>query len=108
MEAGICWRRCWKIIPGFWFVALLVSGGHTQLISVTELVSTNCWASRLTMPPAKRLDKTAKLLLGLIILVAHAVENGVAGDGADVFVFPRPMTDRPGLDFSFSGLKTCR
>ncbi|QUJ03483.1 hypothetical protein KCP71_10050 [Salmonella enterica subsp. enterica] len=52
---GICWRRCWKIItPDFPFVALLVSGGHTQLISVTgigryELLGED----RLTMPPAK-------------------------------------------------------
>jgi N6-L-threonylcarbamoyladenine synthase len=51
--------------PQFPFVALLVSGGHTQLISVTGLASTSCWASRLMTPPAKRSIKRPNCWSGL-------------------------------------------
>jgi N6-L-threonylcarbamoyladenine synthase len=49
-----CWRRCWRKPPEFPFVALLVSGGHTQLVQVDGIGQYSCWARPWTMPPAKR------------------------------------------------------
>lgn len=91
--------------PAFPFVALLVSGGHTQLISVTSIGQYQLLGESIDDAAGEAFDKTAKLL-GLDYpggpLLARLAESGVAGR----FSFPRPMTDRPGLDFSFSGLKT--
>lgn len=91
--------------PAFPFVALLVSGGHTQLISVTGIGQYQLLGETVDDAAGEAFDKTAKLL-GLDYpggpMLARLAENGVAGR----FTFPRPMTDRPGLDFSFSGLKT--
>ena len=91
--------------PAFPFVALLVSGGHTQLISVTGIGQYELLGESIDDAAGEAFDKTAKLL-GLDYPGGAALsklsEQGVAGR----FVFPRPMTDRPGLDFSFSGLKT--
>jgi tRNA N6-adenosine threonylcarbamoyltransferase len=91
--------------PGFPFVALLVSGGHTQLVAVRGVGRYRLLGESLDDAAGEAFDKTAKLL-GLPYpggpqLAALAAQ----GDPAR-FVFPRPMTDRPGLDFSFSGLKT--
>ncbi|MGM3173038.1 tRNA (adenosine(37)-N6)-threonylcarbamoyltransferase complex transferase subunit TsaD [Dickeya lacustris] len=91
--------------PAFPFVALLVSGGHTQLISVTGVGEYRLLGESIDDAAGEAFDKTAKLL-GLDYpggpLLSKMAQQGVAGR----FVFPRPMTDRPGLDFSFSGLKT--
>ncbi len=91
--------------PTFPFVALLVSGGHTQLIAVNGIGSYTILGESLDDAAGEAFDKTAKLLdldyPGGPSL-ARLAEKGVAGR----FHFPRPMTDRPGLDFSFSGLKT--
>jgi N6-L-threonylcarbamoyladenine synthase len=91
--------------PQFPFVALLVSGGHTQLIEVTALGCYRLLGESLDDAAGEAFDKTAKLLdldyPGGPSL-ARLAEQGVPGR----FHFPRPMTDRPGLDFSFSGLKT--
>lgn len=91
--------------PAFPFVALLVSGGHTQLISVTGIGEYRLLGESIDDAAGEAFDKTAKLL-GLDYLggpmLSKMAQQGVAGR----FVFPCPMTDRPGLDLSFSGLKT--
>jgi N6-L-threonylcarbamoyladenine synthase len=91
--------------PAFPFVALLVSGGHTQLISVTGIGQYELLGESVDDAAGEAFDKTAKLL-GLDYpggpMLSKMAQQGAAGR----FTFPRPMTDRPGLDFSFSGLKT--
>jgi N6-L-threonylcarbamoyladenine synthase len=91
--------------PGFPFLALLVSGGHTQLVDVAALGQYRILGETLDDAAGEAFDKTAKLL-GLPYPGGAALAR-LAEDGRpDRFVFPRPMLDRPGLDFSFSGLKT--
>ncbi|MFY9960906.1 MULTISPECIES: tRNA (adenosine(37)-N6)-threonylcarbamoyltransferase complex transferase subunit TsaD [unclassified Pseudomonas] len=91
--------------PEFPFVALLVSGGHTQLVRVDGIGRYELLGETLDDAAGEAFDKTAKLM-GLNYPggpeIARLATQGVPGR----FVFPRPMTDRPGLDFSFSGLKT--
>jgi len=91
--------------PDFPFVALLVSGGHTQLISVTGIGEYTLLGESIDDAAGEAFDKTAKLL-GLDYpggpMLSKMAQQGEAGR----FTFPRPMTDRPGMDFSFSGLKT--
>ncbi len=91
--------------PAFPFVALLVSGGHTQLVSVNVIGDYQLLGESLDDAAGEAFDKTAKMLdldyPGGPILAALAERGQI-----DRFSFPRPMTDRPGLDFSFSGLKT--
>jgi N6-L-threonylcarbamoyladenine synthase len=91
--------------PEFPFLALLVSGGHTQLVDVAGLGRYRILGETLDDAAGEAFDKTAKML-GLPYpggaALARLAEQGVAGR----FVFPRPMLDRPGLEFSFSGLKT--
>jgi N6-L-threonylcarbamoyladenine synthase len=91
--------------PEFPFIALLVSGGHTQLVEVPALGQYNLMGESLDDAAGEAFDKVAKML-GLNYpggpLVAKLAEQG----NPDRFKFPRPMTNRPGLDFSFSGLKT--
>ena len=87
------------------FVALLVSGGHTQLVAVEAIGSYRVLGETLDDAAGEAFDKTAKLM-GLPYpggpQLAALAEQGTAGARK----FSRPMTDRPGLDFSFSGLKT--
>jgi N6-L-threonylcarbamoyladenine synthase len=91
--------------PDFPFLALLVSGGHTQLIDVTALGAYRILGETLDDAAGEAFDKTAKLL-GLPYPGGAALAR-LAQSGRDGrFVLPRPMLDRPGLDFSFSGLKT--
>ncbi len=91
--------------PEFPFVALLVSGGHTQLVEVAGVGRYRLLGESLDDAAGEAFDKTAKLL-GLGYpggpAVAKLAEQGRPGR----FDFPRPMVNRPGLDFSFSGLKT--
>ncbi len=91
--------------PDFPFLALLVSGGHTLLIAVRALGWYEVLGTTLDDAAGEAFDKTAKLL-GLAYpggpLLAKLAEEG--DDAA--FDFPRPMLNRPTLDFSFSGLKT--
>ena len=91
--------------PEFPFVALLVSGGHTLLVRVDGIGQYKILGESVDDAAGEAFDKTAKLL-GLDYpggaALSKLAEQGTAGR----FVFPRPMTDRPGLDFSFSGLKT--
>jgi len=91
--------------PDFPFVALLVSGGHTQLVLVEGIGKYKMLGESVDDAAGEAFDKTAKLLeLGYPggPLLAKLAEQG----DPTRFRFPRPMTDRPGLDFSFSGLKT--
>jgi len=92
-------------VPDFPFVALLVSGGHTMLVRVDGIGAYELLGESVDDAAGEAFDKTAKLL-GLDYpggpALSKMAEAGVQGR----FKFPRPMTDRPGLDFSFSGLKT--
>ena len=91
--------------PQFPFVALLVSGGHTMMVEVKGIGEYQILGESIDDAAGEAFDKTAKLM-GLDYpggpLLSRLAEKGTAGR----FTFPRPMTDRPGLDFSFSGLKT--
>ena len=91
--------------PDFPFVALLVSGGHTMLVEVAGHGRYRILGETLDDAAGEAFDKTAKFL-GLGYPGGPALA-ALAESGRDgVFEFPRPMLDRPGLDFSFSGLKT--
>ena len=87
------------------FVALLVSGGHSMLVEVKAIGQYTILGDTLDDAAGEAFDKTAKMM-GLPYpggpMLAKLAEDGRAG----AFRFSRPMTDRPGLDFSFSGLKT--
>ncbi len=91
--------------PGFPFVALLVSGGHTMLVQVDGVGRYTILGESLDDAAGEAFDKTAKLL-GLGYPGGPALAKLAEQGDPDVYRFPRPMTDRPGLDFSFSGLKT--
>ena len=91
--------------PGFPFVALLVSGGHTQLIHVTGIGAYQLLGESLDDAAGEAFDKTAKLL-DLGYPGGPAIARRALEGNPRRFRFPRPMTNRPGLDFSFSGLKT--
>ncbi|WP_372760214.1 tRNA (adenosine(37)-N6)-threonylcarbamoyltransferase complex transferase subunit TsaD [Pseudoalteromonas sp.] len=92
-------------VPEFPFIALLVSGGHTMMVKVSGIGQYQVLGESVDDAAGEAFDKTAKLL-GLDYpggpRLAKMAEQGVAKR----FIFPRPMTDKPGLDFSFSGLKT--
>ncbi len=91
--------------PELPFVALLVSGGHTMLVDVPRIGEYHILGESVDDAAGEAFDKTAKLM-GLAYpggpLLAKLAEQGREG----VYKFPRPMVDRPGCDFSFSGLKT--
>ena len=91
--------------PQYPFVALLVSGGHTQLISVTGIGQYHLMGESIDDAAGEAFDKTAKLL-GLDYPGGAKLSKLAEQGDSTRFHFPRPMTDRPGLDFSFSGLKT--
>ena len=91
--------------PHFPFVALLVSGGHTQLVRVDGVGRYELLGESIDDAAGEAFDKTAKLL-GLDYPGGAALARLALKGTPNRFAFPRPMTDRPGLDFSFSGLKT--
>ncbi|WP_109077758.1 tRNA (adenosine(37)-N6)-threonylcarbamoyltransferase complex transferase subunit TsaD [Aggregatibacter kilianii] len=91
--------------PHFPFVALLVSGGHTQLVRVDGVGRYELLGESIDDAAGEAFDKTAKLL-GLDYPGGAALARLALNGTPNRFAFPRPMTDRPGLDFSFSGLKT--
>src|SRR5215831_16235477 len=91
--------------PAFPFLALLVSGGHTLIAEVTELGRYEILGSSLDDAAGEAFDKTAKLLGLPYPGGPHLAKMAEAGRPGR-FDFPRPMLDRPGFDFSFSGLKT--
>jgi N6-L-threonylcarbamoyladenine synthase len=91
--------------PAFPFVALLVSGGHTQLMAVEGVGRYRLLGESVDDAAGEAFDKTAKLL-GLGYPGGPAIAQLAEGGNAARFRLPRPMLDRPGCDFSFSGLKT--
>jgi N6-L-threonylcarbamoyladenine synthase len=91
--------------PPFPFLALLVSGGHTQLVGVEGIGRYELLGESIDDAAGEAFDKTAKLM-GLDYPGGPLLAKlAITGDSKK-YKFPRPMTDRPGLDFSFSGLKT--
>lgn len=91
--------------PKMPFVALLVSGGHTMLVEVAGLGRYRLLGETLDDAAGEAFDKTARLL-GLSYPGGPEVARLAEGGDRGRFDFPRPMIKRPGLDFSFSGLKT--
>lgn len=91
--------------PEFPFVALLVSGGHSMMVSVKGIGQYEVIGDTLDDAAGEAFDKTAKLL-GLDYPGGPALAKLAQQGDPKRFHFPRPMTNRPGLDFSFSGLKT--
>ena len=91
--------------PAFPFVALLVSGGHSMLVDVAGAGDYAILGQSLDDAAGEAFDKTAKLL-GLGYPGGPAIARAAMVGNPDRFDFPRPMVNRPGLDFSFSGLKT--
>ncbi|WP_251977822.1 tRNA (adenosine(37)-N6)-threonylcarbamoyltransferase complex transferase subunit TsaD [Salinicola avicenniae] len=91
--------------PAFPFVALLVSGGHTQLVDVRGLGDYRLLGESVDDAAGEAFDKVAKML---DLPYPGGPQVAALAERGDTtrFRFPRPMTDRPGLDFSFSGLKT--
>ncbi|GGY36357.1 tRNA N6-adenosine threonylcarbamoyltransferase [Bacterioplanes sanyensis] len=91
--------------PDFPFIALLVSGGHTQLVKVAGIGRYELLGESLDDAAGEAFDKAAKMMN--LPYPGGPALSALADQGdAQRFAFPRPMTDRPGLDFSFSGLKT--
>ena len=105
MEGHLLAPMLEETAPEFPFLALLVSGGHTLLVRVDGIGRYQILGESIDDAAGEAFDKTAKLL-GLDYpggaRLSKLAEQGTPGR----FHFPRPMTDRPGLDFSFSGLKT--
>ena len=92
-------------LPEMPFTALLVSGGHTQLINARQLGQYELLGESVDDAAGEAFDKTAKLL-GLGYPGGPALARAAQLGDPKRFTFPRPMVDRPGCDFSFSGLKT--
>lgn len=91
--------------PSFPFTALLVSGGHTLLVDVKGLGEYQILGDTLDDAVGEAFDKTARLL-GLGYPGGAALSKLAEGGDPARFHMPRPLLNRPGLDFSFSGLKT--
>ena len=91
--------------PTFPFIALLVSGGHTQLVKVDAIGEYTMLGESLDDAAGEAFDKAAKML-DLNYPGGPEIAMYAARGESGRFTFPRPMVDRPGLDFSFSGLKT--
>ncbi|MFV2035096.1 MAG: tRNA (adenosine(37)-N6)-threonylcarbamoyltransferase complex transferase subunit TsaD, partial [Halocynthiibacter sp.] len=105
MEGHLLSPMLEKEKPEFPFLALLVSGGHTLIADVRGLGQYTLLGESLDDAVGEAFDKTAKLL-GLGYPGGPAISQRARDGKNGVFNFPRPMTDRPGLEFSFSGLKT--
>ena len=91
--------------PTYPFLALLVSGGHSMLVAVQGIGRYNVLGTTLDDAAGEAFDKTAKLL-GLGYPGGPALARLATHGNEAAFDFPRPMLNRPGADFSFSGLKT--
>ncbi len=91
--------------PPYPFVALLVSGGHSMLVDVAGIGQYRIIGQSVDDAAGEAFDKTAKLL-GLGYPGGPAISRIAVSGDAERFHFSRPMTNRPGLDMSFSGLKT--
>lgn len=105
MEAHLLAPMLENPAPEFPFLSLLVSGGHTMLVKVDGLGKYQTLGESLDDAAGEAFDKTAKLL-GLNYPGGPQIARAALKGQLHRFTFPRPMMDRPGLDFSFSGLKT--
>jgi N6-L-threonylcarbamoyladenine synthase len=105
MEGHLLAPMLEKTPPSFPFIALLVSGGHTQLIKVEAIGEYELLGESLDDAAGEAFDKAAKMMGLAYPGGPNIAKLALAGNG-DRFGFPRPMTTKPGLDFSFSGLKT--
>jgi len=105
MEGHLLAAQLTSSPPQYPFVALLVSGGHTQLMSCEKPHHYELLGESLDDAAGEAFDKAAKML-GLTYPGGPAIAKLAESGDPDRFSFPRPMTNRPGLDFSFSGLKT--
>ncbi len=105
MEAHLLTPMLEPHAPEFPFVALLVSGGHTMLVDVQGVGNYDLLGESLDDAVGEAFDKAAKVL-GLGYPGGPAIAQAALQGDPGKLRFPRPMTDRPGLDFSFSGLKT--
>jgi len=105
MEAHLLAPFLEPYFPKFPFLALLVSGGHTQLIEALEFGKYKILGETLDDAVGEAFDKVAKIL-GLPYPGGPELSK-LALKGETRFVFPRPMVGKSGLNFSFSGLKTC-
>ncbi len=105
MEGHLLAPMLEKNRPDFPFLALLVSGGHTLLVQVDGIGQYVILGESLDDAAGEAFDKTAKML-GLDYPGGPALALLAEKGNPERFHFPRPMTNRPGLDFSFSGLKT--
>ncbi len=86
-------------------VAMVVSGGHTELVEVRDFGAYRWLGSTLDDAAGEAYDKVAKLM-GLGFPGGPIIDKLSLGGNREAFALPRPMLDRPGFDFSFSGLKT--
>lgn len=91
--------------PEFPFVALIVSGGHTLLVNVADLGQYTLLGETIDDACGEAFDKTAKMM-GLAYPGGPEIAALAEIGDPNKYTFPRPMVDRPGMDFSFSGLKT--
>ncbi len=105
MEAHLLAALLCEEKPTFPFLALLVSGGHSLLVEVKNLGQYQILGDTLDDAVGEAFDKTAKLL-GLPYPGGKALSELAKQGNKDRFQFPHPMMEKPGLDFSFSGLKT--
>lgn len=105
MEGHLLAPMLEEISPEFPFVALLVSGGHTQLVKAEGIGQYQLLGESLDDAAGEAFDKVGKML-GLSYPGGPEVAKLAVAGRKGQFDFPRPMTNRPGLDFSFSGLKT--
>ncbi len=105
MEGHLLAPMLEEVQPTFPFVALLVSGGHTLLVTVKRIGDYYILGESLDDAAGEAFDKVAKLL-GLNYPGGPALAKLAADGDAKKYYFPRPMTNRAGFDFSFSGLKT--
>lgn len=105
LEAHILAAMLEKDKPSLPFLALLVSGGHTLLVLAEKLGSYSVLGETLDDAVGECFDKTAKLI-GLDYPGGPEIAKLAKSGKKDKFTFPRPMINRKGLNFSFSGLKT--
>lgn len=105
MEAHLLAAMLEEEKPSYPFIALLVSGGHTLLVEVKQLGDYHILGQSVDDAAGEAFDKTAKILGLPYPGGPHLARLAQAGT-LNRFSFPKPMTNRPGLDFSFSGLKT--
>lgn len=105
MEAHLLAPLLESISPAFPYIALLVSGGHTLLVKIDAIGSYSILGESIDDAVGEAFDKTAQML-GLPYPGGPQIQELAKQGDEKRFNFPRPMVDRPGLDFSFSGLKT--